>query len=289
MDKLTTLEQLRQTATKMRSKLGNIVGTVAEAIQEVAEAIGDASNLTTGTLNKDRLADSGVAAGNYGPDGNKSPKMKESFTVPQVTVDSKGRVTGANNRTITLPDSSYTHPSYDEHGSGLYKVTVDSTGHVSAVADVTKDDITELGIPGQDTTYSEATAQKAGLQSANDKSKLDALKTAAQYDYEADDQDLAVKMLSVAMAHKMPVMQKGTVTLKNTAKYPFNNSVQTIALNDYPGTTNYVVLTQVEKKVGHMVGEIEVTDKALNGFKIAFTGSASSVTVGYVVLYMEWE
>ena len=31
-------------------------------------------------------------------------------------------------------------------------------------------------------------------------------------------------------------------------------------------------------------GEIEVSDKLVNGFKLSFTGSASSVTVAWVVL-----
>ncbi len=32
-------------------------------------------------------------------------------------------------------------------------MTVDNEGHVSGTAAVTKEDITKLGIPGQDTTY----------------------------------------------------------------------------------------------------------------------------------------
>lgn len=71
--------------------------------------------------------------------------------------------------------NKYVHPSYTAKTSGLYKVTVDATGHVSAVAAVTKDDITALGIPGQDTTYPEATTTQAGLMSAADKSKLDGM------------------------------------------------------------------------------------------------------------------
>lgn len=71
--------------------------------------------------------------------------------------------------------NKYVHPNYTAKTSGLYKVTVDATGHVSAVAAVTKDDITALGIPGQDTTYPEATTAKAGLMSAVDKSKLDGM------------------------------------------------------------------------------------------------------------------
>ena len=47
--------------------------------------------------------------------------------------------------------NNYTHPSYTARASRLYKVTVDSTGHVSAATAVTKSDITALGIPiGED-------------------------------------------------------------------------------------------------------------------------------------------
>lgn len=71
--------------------------------------------------------------------------------------------------------NKYVHPSYTAKASGLYKVTVDATGHVSAVAVVTKGDITALGIPGSDTQYSNATASTAGLMSAADKAKLDGM------------------------------------------------------------------------------------------------------------------
>ena len=50
--------------------------------------------------------------------------------------------------------TGYTHPTYTAHSSGLYKITVDSKGHVSEATAVAKADITTLGIPGQDTTYS---------------------------------------------------------------------------------------------------------------------------------------
>lgn len=45
----------------------------------------------------------------------------------------------------------------------LYKVVTNSEGHVTKGTAVTKNDITALGIPAQDTTYSIATASKAGL------------------------------------------------------------------------------------------------------------------------------
>lgn len=52
---------------------------------------------------------------------------------------------------LKLTDTVYTHPSYTAKSNGLYKVTVDGTGHVSGVSSVTKADITNLGIPGSDT------------------------------------------------------------------------------------------------------------------------------------------
>ena len=45
----------------------------------------------------------------------------------------------------------YTHPSYTAKTSGLYKITTDATGHVSAATAVAKADITALGIPAKDT------------------------------------------------------------------------------------------------------------------------------------------
>lgn len=80
----------------------------------------------------------------------------------------------------TIP-SAYTHPNYTAKSSGLYKVTVDATGHVSAATPATKADITALGIPGTDTntTYSAATTSAPGLMSASDKSKLDGIAAGA--------------------------------------------------------------------------------------------------------------
>ena len=75
--------------------------------------------------------------------------------------------------------NNYTHPSYTARASGLYKVTVDGTGHVSAVAAVAKSDITALGIPESDTTYSAATTSAEGLMSAADKTKLDGVTSGA--------------------------------------------------------------------------------------------------------------
>lgn len=67
----------------------------------------DASKIGSGTLAAARLATSGVTAGSYGPSGNTSATHGGTITVPQVTVDTYGRVTSAASRTITMPSVGY--------------------------------------------------------------------------------------------------------------------------------------------------------------------------------------
>jgi len=61
----------------------------------------NASNIKSGTLAKERLAASGVGSGSYGPTANVSGYTGNSIKVPQITVDTYGRVTGLTNRTFT--------------------------------------------------------------------------------------------------------------------------------------------------------------------------------------------
>lgn len=65
--------------------------------------------------------------------------------------------------------------------SGLYKITTNAQGHVTAATAVTKSDITALGIPAQDTntTYGVASSSANGLMSAADKAKLDGIASGA--------------------------------------------------------------------------------------------------------------
>ena len=63
--------------------------------------------------------------------------------------------TAEKNKLATIAEGAnkYVHPVYNEQQPGLYKIAVDSTGHVSGVWPVSKDDIVALGIPAQDTVY----------------------------------------------------------------------------------------------------------------------------------------
>lgn len=79
----------------------------------------------------------------------------------------------------------YTHPAHTAKQSGLYKVTVDAEGHVTDATLVTKSDITDLGIPGQDTTYQKATSEADGLMSKEHFAKLEGLNASTTEEVQA--------------------------------------------------------------------------------------------------------
>lgn len=54
---------------------------------------------------------------------------------------------------VPWSDTVYTHPQYTGYGLDLWKIQTDTIGAVLSAERVTKSDITALGIPGQDTTY----------------------------------------------------------------------------------------------------------------------------------------
>ena len=78
------------------------------------------------------------------------------------------------------------------------------------------------------------------------------------------------------------ICEEGTVSMTNNQKFPFNNSQKTVALVKAQKNTKYVVI--VEDVTAGNVGDIIVTDKQVNGFKIAYTGSAASATAKYTVI-----
>lgn len=81
-------------------------------------------------------------------------------------------------------------------------------------------------------------------------------------------------------------IEHGTVTLTNSEKAPFNNSQQTVALATVRESTDYLVMYEVVSytEEAGSVGDIVISNKLINGFKMEFTGSTSSATVNYVVI-----
>ena len=155
--------------------------TVPTKVSELTNDSGykTTDNNTTYTLEKNENTITLI-----GSDGSKS-NVTDANTTYSVATTSANGLMSASDKTkldgIATGANKYTHPSYTTRSSGLYKVTVDAQGHVSNVSAVTKEDITALGIPGQDTntTYGNATTSTAGLMSAADKKKLDGITSGA--------------------------------------------------------------------------------------------------------------
>ena len=96
----------------------------------------------------------------------------------------------------------------------------------------------------------------------------------------------AAAALEAAKAYtdeSIPVCEEGTVTLSNTEVYPFNNSLQSVALVTEQEDTSYAVIPDVVSSVGD-AGELVVSDKQVNGFKLGYTGGATSAVVHYFVI-----
>ena len=102
------------------------------------------------------------------PTDTKQGQWDAAYTHSQSTharVDATKVEASETNGNIKINDvetTVYEHPTQTAKTSGMYKIAVDGTGHVSNAVTVTKNDIVELGIPEQDTTYSSEDAEKNG-------------------------------------------------------------------------------------------------------------------------------
>ena len=99
-------------------------------------------------------------------------------------------------------------------------------------------------------------------------------------------------MLTLAMAKKAaasmidenaPVCEEGEVTLTNSDAYPFNDSLQSVPLETEQADTSYAVIAEVVSSNGD-AGEVNVSEKQVNGFKLSYTGGATSAVVHYFVI-----
>ena len=153
------------------------IGKNATDIKALQDAVGAGGGSSTGLFKA--IADAESSAKSYADDNfikqtsiadnlstNSSDKVlsaKQGKALNDTKVDKvagKGLstndyTTAEKNKLATIAEGAnkYVHPTYTVQSSGLYKITVDSTGHISSVAPVTKDDIVVLGIPAQDTVY----------------------------------------------------------------------------------------------------------------------------------------
>lgn len=109
------------------------------------------------------------------------------------------------------------------------------------------------------------------------------------YGWQMVEIDEAVKYLVDNVDEMLPevaalrTVETGTKTLTNTQEFPFNNSAVTVALQKAQSNNLYTVDVEVTAYSGGNVGDIVVSNRATNGFTLSFTGSATSVTVAYIV------
>ena len=82
---------------------------------------------------------------------------------------------------------------------------------------------------------------------------------------------------------KATAQETGTVTLTNSQGFPFNNSKVSVPLTNRRDNLNYIVVIVSVTGTGN-IGEVEVSERLVNGFKIEFTGSAQSAAVTYAVI-----
>lgn len=156
---------------------------------------------------KDKAAGSATIAGRTITLSSVSGKALSTVTVPETVIANattkaaglmsaadKTKLDGVTEGATKVADSTtngaisingvtttvYTHPTGKKVASGLYKVTTDAYGHVTAATSVVKSDITGLGIPAQDTTYSPATSSTNGLMTSTEHDKLAGVASGAQ-------------------------------------------------------------------------------------------------------------
>jgi len=104
------------------------------------------------------------------------------------------------------------------------------------------------------------------------------------------DGDLASKLIINVLREHMwqneddaLVCEEGTTTLTNTKRFPFNDSKKSVSLAKTQKNTKYIIIAETSTVAGN-IGEISVSDRLTNGFKLAFSGSAKSATVKYYVI-----
>ena len=172
------------------NRITNLDNRVTTEVDRLEELIESSSSEITNDLNVEIQARKDGDAQLQTNINNLESTMNTELAkkVGKVTVAGSGNaVTTASisGDTLTLTKgatyNNYVHPagSAPSKASGFYKFSTDSTSHVASVTAVAKSDITALGIPGQDTTYGNATQSTSGLMSAADKTKLDGISTGA--------------------------------------------------------------------------------------------------------------
>ena len=177
IDTLKEIQNYIDTHGEAATKMTTDIGKNATDIKALQDAIGAGGSSSTGLFKA--IADAESSAKSYADDNF----IKQTSIAYDLSTDSREKVlsaeqgkilnetkvdklvgkglstndytTAEKNKLATIAEGAnkYVHPVYNKQPSGLYKIAVDLTGHVSGVWPVSKDDIVALGIPAQDTVY----------------------------------------------------------------------------------------------------------------------------------------
>ena len=157
-DSLNTLQEIADWIQEHPDD-ASAMNTAITKLQAIVAGIGgeedDYATVTAALEGKIAEALTGISEG--------ATKVEESETNGNIKIDG-------------VETTVYTHPAKSPASAAFAKVGNDAQGHVVLGGAVTKADITALGIPAQDTTYSPAVANGAnGLMTGTDKAKLDGM------------------------------------------------------------------------------------------------------------------
>ena len=85
------------------------------------------------------LANSGVTAGTYGPSADVTGNNNATISVPEITVDAKGRVTSVTNRTLTCKNNTYNvyNKTLTIQKNGTNVATFTSNSNTDVTANIT--------------------------------------------------------------------------------------------------------------------------------------------------------
>ena len=156
---------------------------------------------------------------------------------------------------VTDPSNVY---NLVDLGGGLYRLTLAGT-------------VMQQGTPQDQAHFNN---MEAGIVDAHSAASL-ILNALRQTGWTQDD--------ILAWLGKVNTVYIGTATLTNAEAFPFHSNPQSVSIGATLDNTHYEVQTKVTAFTGN-VGEIVVSDKLTNGFKLACTGSAPSVSVSWVVI-----
>lgn len=177
IDTLKEIQNYIDTHGEAAAEMTTNIGKNATDIKALQDAVGAGGGSSTGLFKA--IADAESSAKSYADDNF----IKQTSIAYDLSTDSREKVlsaeqgkilnetkvdklvgkglstndytTAEKNKLATIAEGAnkYVHPVYNKQPSGLYKIAVDLTGHVSGVWPVSKDDIVALGIPAQDTVY----------------------------------------------------------------------------------------------------------------------------------------